>query len=597
MVDALQTQADWTPPTKKALERAAYSERVAYARGRAQDAFFTTLQRFGDFKAAAAAAQRAAEGAGLRVTGQRAYSGASKGRRTQHWLTSSKGPNSEIQAGVKRLRDRTRDLIRNNAHMSRGLRILANSIVGPGLKPQSKVVVPPALRSQWDAEELNELVEGLWRRWVREVDVGSDQTLYGLQVVMVRAMLQDGDVFVRRRPRRSDDGLTVPLQVQLIESDHLVDDRDETLLNPAGTERGKIIQGIEFDAVGRRRAYHLYRDHPGEFGVLNTQRQETTVPADQIAHLYECLRPGQVRGVPWFAPIILTANDLAEADEAEMVRRKLAACMFAAVSGGNEDYSEGDIDGIGDVVDSDGSPTEDVNGNPLDALEPGLILHLEGGKQITLFKPESDSTYPQYRSDRLHEMAAGINVTFADLTGDLSGVNFSSARYGDTRFRPVIRCLQIHYVVPLVCDPIYDWFIDAAIAAGLLPDGILYEREWMLPQFEEVDQVKDLTARYLRVRGGFTSRSMEITAMGNDAEAVRASTVADNRADDAAELVVDTDPRKQTKAGQYQSAPPPDTDGEAPEDESRQQLAAAVARAIEAGDNDAAMLMLAGGIQ
>jgi capsid protein len=36
-------------------------------------------------------------------------------------------------------------------------------------------------------------------------------------------------------------------------------------------------------------------------------------------HLFERLRPGQVRGVPWFASVILKLRDLDDYDDAELI--------------------------------------------------------------------------------------------------------------------------------------------------------------------------------------------------------------------------------------------------------------------------------------
>jgi capsid protein len=62
-----------------------------------------------------------------------------------------------------------------------------------------------------------------------------------------RAMFEAGECFLRFRPRRPDDGLTVPLQLQILSSEHLPLGKCETL--PNGHE---TIFGIELDRIGRR---------------------------------------------------------------------------------------------------------------------------------------------------------------------------------------------------------------------------------------------------------------------------------------------------------------------------------------------------------
>jgi capsid protein len=67
-------------------------------------------------------------------------------------------------------------------------------------------------------------------------------------------MFEAGECFLRFRPRRPEDGLSVPLQLQMLSSEHLPLGKCETL--PNGNE---IIFGIELDRIGRRVAYHFHR--------------------------------------------------------------------------------------------------------------------------------------------------------------------------------------------------------------------------------------------------------------------------------------------------------------------------------------------------
>ena len=53
---------------------------------------------------------------------------------------------------------------------------------------------------------------------------------------------------MRLRERRVEDGLPVPLQLQVLEADHLDGTRTEEL-----KDGGFVLQGVEFDALGRRR--------------------------------------------------------------------------------------------------------------------------------------------------------------------------------------------------------------------------------------------------------------------------------------------------------------------------------------------------------
>lgn len=165
-------------------------------------------------------------------------------------------------------------------------------------------------------------------------------------------------MLLRHLPRRTSDRLPVPLQLQLIEADLLDASRNGKLI-----DGGRIVQGIEFDAIGRRRAYWLFAQHPGD-SVLTMRRRldSAAVPAADIAHVYEKQRT-QVRGVPWGAPVMCCLRDLDDWTQAALVRKKTEACVVGIVLGADEPEQ-----GIAPTV-------VDADGNRVEQFEPGLIAY------------------------------------------------------------------------------------------------------------------------------------------------------------------------------------------------------------------------------
>ena len=54
---------------------------------------------------------------------------------------------------------------------------------------------------------------------------------------------------------------------------------------------------------------------------------------------------------------------------------------------------------------------------------------------------------------QLHAIAAALDLPYELLTGDLSQVNFSSARVGLIEFRRRVRQIQKQVIVPQLCLP------------------------------------------------------------------------------------------------------------------------------------------------
>src|SRR5262249_55277872 len=146
---------------------------------------------------------------------------------------------------------------------------------------------------------------------------------YGQQSMAARSCIEAGECFVRLRPRLMSDGLSVPLQLQVLEAELC----SEYWTTTAPTPGNVIRAGIEFNAIGARVAYWFYRRHPGDsvdqFQVPNAVMR-VPVPADMVVHLYDPTRPGQLRGVTALAAALTKLRDLDEFDDASLFRQKLA---------------------------------------------------------------------------------------------------------------------------------------------------------------------------------------------------------------------------------------------------------------------------------
>ena len=454
---------------------------------------------------------------------QRAYEGAKAGRRTDGWVTAGAGANAEIGPASSRLRDRSRDLVRNNPYATKAVNALVSNLVGTGIVPRARAKRLASAK----------LADQLWLQFVGSCDADGLTDFGGLQALIVRSLVEAGEVIVRFRDRRVEDGLPVPFQLQVLEPDHLDSGKTEDM-----ADGGYILQGIEFDALGRRRAYWLFPVHPGE--TRGRSLASRPVPARQVLHLFERLRPGQVRGVPWFAPVILKLRDLDDYDDAELMRKKIEACFAAFVTGAQDEETLGKVNNLS-------------AGDRIESFEPGMIEYLEPGKDVKFASPSANGDYVDYMRMQLHAVAAGVGLTYELLTGDLSQVNYSSIRAGLIEFRRRMEALQWQLIVPGLCQPVWSRFVELAQASGQLPEGEITS-EWTAPRFEAVDPLKDIQADVLAVRAGVMTLKEAIARQGYDPAQVLAEIASTNAELDAAGITLDTDPRRSTKTGQEKTA-------------------------------------------
>lgn len=477
------------------------------------------------------------------IGGSPVHEAAGRGRRALAWTPSNPGAVAAMLATSNELRVRSRDLVRRNAWAAAGIDAYVANAVGTGIKPQSMA----------KDEIFRASVQALWRDWTEEADASGQTDLYGLQSLACRAMLEGGECLIRFRPRRSEDGLTVPLQLQLLEPEHL-----PLTLNTELPSGNAVRAGIEFDSLGRRVAYHLYRSHPedGRLAPMSSQGGQDTVriPAHEIIHLFRPLRPGQIRGEPWLSRALVKLNELDQYDDAELVRKKTAA-MFAGFI--TRQSPEDNLMGEG---------VSDDAGVALAGLEPGTLQILEPGEDIKFSDPaDVGGSYTDFLRTQFRAVASALGITYEQLTGDLTSVNYSSIRAGLLEFRRRVETVQHSVLVHQMCRPIWRTWMEQAVLAGAIqaPGFTLQRRDYLackwVPQgWTWVDPEKEFKAMLLAIRAGLMSRSEAISAFGYDAEDVDREIAADNQRADSLGLVLDSDPRKSDKTGAGKDAPPSD---------------------------------------
>lgn len=466
----------------------------------------------------------------------RGYDGARTGRRTDGWITSGSSANAEIGPALARLRARSRDLVRNNPYAGRIVDVWAANVVGTGIMPQSRT----------GDDRLDAKVDALFARFADECDAAGQLDFAGLQTLVMRAVVESGEALCRFRPRRPQDGLAVPLQLQILEGDYL--DSSRTGILAEG--QGPVTLGVEFDpnVTDRRAAYWLWRQHPGEVGVLSAPLSSVRVPADEVAHVYRKARIGQVRGVPFLAPIITKARDLDDYHEAALVKAKIEACFSAFVT--QPDGADGP--GVGPL-------STDDDGNRVEGFEPGMIEYLRPGEGIEFSNPTASPNFDPYTLHSLMAMAVGAGVTYDQLTGDLRQANYSSLRAGKIEFRRLVEQAQYQMLVPMFCAPVWRQFIATAITAGLLPDRPQegYPCEWNAPAHEPIDPLKDLRADVMAVRAGAMTLPQLIARYGYDPRRQLAEIARINAELDRLGIALDSDPRRVSQNGGAQSSPTP----------------------------------------
>lgn len=435
----------------------------------------------------------------------RKYDAATKGRRGASWRSAEgSSANQDMLPYLKIMRDRSRDLVRNNSNATNAVRQIANRVVGTGIRP---AIV--GLKSGDEAK-----VKQLWKDWAENTDCDFDErsTFYGLQKLVVRTVAESGSCLIVRRRVRGK----VPIQLQVLEPDYL--DRSKDTYRTSGEEY--VLGGIKFSKEGKRQGYWLYTSLPSETGVVSSE----FFKKEDVIHVFDVLRPGQIDGAPMGVSSFMKMRDLDDYEDAQLVKQKVAACLTVIVSDTSESFAGGTA--------SEVLP---------DRLEPGGILNGGPGKDYTVVNPPSTEGYTDYTRSIKHDIAAAYGVTYASMTGDLTQVNFSSGKMGENNQQMMIEDLQINVMVPQFCNKVWQWFISAVELRNDVPKGVTCT--WTTPRKQMIDPVKETKAISEALRNGIGSWSEVVREMGYDPDELRAELLKDKAMWDSLGLNPLCDPR------------------------------------------------------
>ncbi len=413
------------------------------------------------------------------------------------------------------MRARARDAIRNDPWAKTAIGRLVSNTIGAGIQAHPQHPIDAIRKEQ----------KQLWEDSGEEIDADGRYDLAGVQSLAARSFFSDGEVLVLRRMRNLRDGLAVPMQIQVLEGDMLPMDKNEIV---AG---GEIINGVEFDHDGRRVAYHLHRRHPGEYGRASFPSVQTVrVPADQIAHVFQALRPGQVRGVPELSTVLLRLRSLDNFDDAVLFRQEVSNLFAGFIV---KPHSEPGL--IGDPI-TGAAVDYDADGfSPVVSLEPGGMQELAPGEDVRFASPPGAGTdYAPFMRQQLMAAAASVGMPYEVLTGDLRDVSDRVLRVILNEFRRSVEQIQWNVFIHQFCRPVWRWWVDACALSGAMSMPDYYRRRrdycrvrWVPQGWPYIHPVQDVTAKRMEIRSGLASRSGAVLARGDDPEQVDNENAAD----------------------------------------------------------------------
>jgi lambda family phage portal protein len=474
------------------------------------------------------AAKRAAKS----LAARRSYDAARVDRTTHDFVASVTSINRELYAGLRRMRMGSRDLARNNPYARRFFQLLKDNVVGHrGISLQALVADAAPLE-----RGLAGRVERAFQDWGRGVNASASGKLSWLdwQKQAIATIARDGEVLFRVLPQGAHG-----FCLQQIDVNWLDEQYNDTLRNGH-----RVLMSVEVDDYYRPQAYYLtppswdYYPHARPGNVT----ARTRVPASEILHLFACEEgEEQVRGVPWLHAAYIRLNREGKYEEAELIAACIEACKMGVVNPPAE------------VTDEELAVINSAHAEQ--SVSPGKIYVNQPGWTFDSFDPKRPGgQFEPFVNAILYGVAAGLGVSHASLTGNLSQVNYSSIRWGGLQERDFWRGWQT-WLREKLHEAVFPRWLEAAFLAGQLPGVRLADLDqitakWFPRGWAWVDPQKEINATVTAINNGLDSRTRTVAEEGIDFADLVAELAAENAMAAAAGLNFDKMAASQTSPNQ-----------------------------------------------
>ena len=380
---------------------------------------------------------------------------------------------------------------------------------------------------------LNKEIEDLWYDWCKKKNchAAGDLHFNDIERLAIRETAEGGEFYVRFIMQKFGTS-KVPLGLELLEADMIDDDHNG--ISDTGND---IIMGVEKDKWGRRVAYYIRPNHPGDNGTGRAanynSRSHIRVPAEEIVPLGMIERWPQTRSVPWIVSSILRLHHMGGYEEAEVIAARASASLMGFIQS-----DQGEV--RGDDVHGDDRVTE---------FEPGVFKYLAPGEKVEIpnMNRPSGQLNP-FMSFMLKGVAAGVGVSYSTISKDHSGDTYSSGRLSLISERDSWKSIQ-QWMIRNFHQVIFEKWLDLAVLSGAIKlEGYELNPEkfntvkWMPRGWAWVDPQKEVAAYKEALRGGLTTYSKLYAELGEDLEEMFTQRKSEDDLIKKLGLTFDTDP-------------------------------------------------------
>lgn len=457
------------------------------------------------------------------------YEGADRTRRGLAGTKINIGDaDANILKDIKTLRGHSSDLIRNNPLAVGAINTNCTNVVGTGISLHSRIDRDVLGMGEEEADAWESNVEREWRLFseTTECDISRTLNFSGIVKIALRSVLEKGDTFVNM-PFIARSGLSpYELRLQLIEAERVCNKNN---IN----DTPELIAGVEKTKDGAPKAYHVLNMHPGSYRLIQKQQEWQRIPVygsnsgrKNILHIFDPLRPGQTRGIPYLSPVIESLYQLGRYTHSELMAAVLSSMMtfFLKSERGSS------IDLIPDInsnISGASDPALNYQTNDLE-LGYGTAVGLPVGTSIDTTTPgRPNQAFDPFFNAIVRQIAVGLELPFEVLIKHFTASYSASQAAMLDAYRTFTT--RRKWLVDYLCMPVFEAFIEEAIlkgriyAPGFFVDPIIRQAylksQWTGPAKAHIDPLKEVEAAEKKIDIGLSTLQDETVALtGGDWE-------------------------------------------------------------------------------
>ena len=242
---------------------------------------------------------------------------------------------------LQKIRDRSRDLFRNDTIGSAAINRLVRSALGKGLKMNPAIDSETLKISDKQTDQWEKQTQNLWDEWAESPELCDEREtmdFYELQDLAAYTHLIGGDCFFLLPIRRKKNGER-ELGINIIDPE-----RVDTPIDMV--EDNRVYYGVETNTYGAVRAYYVadinphsifvnFNKNKNRYHFKRIPKYGTRSGRLLVGHFFTGTRPDQTRGVPFLAPVITKIKQLGRFTNAEIAGAVISSYVVASITRGS----------------------------------------------------------------------------------------------------------------------------------------------------------------------------------------------------------------------------------------------------------------------